>query len=179
MAWDETGNPPGSLYRLTPDGTVTELFGDVGLSNGLDWTDDRRLFYYADSTSGRVDLFDTDPGHRRAVWPAPLRDRPPEPTAIPTASPSTPRAASGWPSGTPANCAATPPTAAWTPWSASPPARSPPPPSAAPTSAPSTSPPPARATPPPTGAEQPHAGDIFACTPGVPGRLPFLFGQTP
>ncbi len=61
MAWDESGSPPGSLYRLAPDGTVTELFGDVGLSNGLDWSDDRRLFYYADSNSGRVDLFDTDP----------------------------------------------------------------------------------------------------------------------
>ena len=40
---------------------VTELFGDVGLSNGLDWTDDRRLFYYSDTTIGRVDVFDTDP----------------------------------------------------------------------------------------------------------------------
>ena len=27
--------------------------------------------------------------------------------------------------------------------------------------------------------EQPHAGDIFACAPGVTGRLPFLFGHTP
>jgi sugar lactone lactonase YvrE len=61
MAWDESGHPPGSLYRLSPDGAVTELFSDVGLSNGLDWTDDRRLFYYADSNIGRVDLFDTDP----------------------------------------------------------------------------------------------------------------------
>jgi xylono-1,5-lactonase len=25
-------------------------------------------------------------------------------------------------------------------------------------------------------AERPHAGDIFACTPGVTGRPPFLFG---
>ena len=61
MAWDEKNGPPCSLYRLAPDGTVTELLGDVGLSNGLDWTDDRRLFYYADSNMGRVDLFDTDP----------------------------------------------------------------------------------------------------------------------
>jgi sugar lactone lactonase YvrE len=60
-AWDETGSPPGSLYRLSPDGTVTEQFGDVGLSNGLDLTEDRKLFYYADSNSERVDLFDTDP----------------------------------------------------------------------------------------------------------------------
>jgi sugar lactone lactonase YvrE len=61
MAWDERNGPPCSLYRLGPDGTVIELLRDVGLSNGLDWTDDRRLFYYADSNTGRVDLFDTDP----------------------------------------------------------------------------------------------------------------------
>ena len=73
MAWDESGNPPGSLYRLAPDGTVAELFDGVGLSNGLDWTDDRRTFYYADSNSGGVDVFDTDPdtgalsGRRRFV----------------------------------------------------------------------------------------------------------------
>ena len=104
MAWDESGNPPGSLYRLAPDGTVTELFGDVGLSNGLDWTDDRRLFYYADSTSGRVDLFDTDPDTGALSGRRPFVS--PPPTAIPTASPSTPKAASGWLSGAPARYAA-------------------------------------------------------------------------
>jgi sugar lactone lactonase YvrE len=26
-------------------------------------------------------------------------------------------------------------------------------------------------------AAEPHAGDIFACTPGVSGRPPFLFGH--
>ena len=61
MAWDESGNPPGSLYRLAPDGVVTELFGDVGLSNGLEWNDDQNLFYYSDTNIGRVDVFDTDP----------------------------------------------------------------------------------------------------------------------
>jgi sugar lactone lactonase YvrE len=61
MAWDEQGGPPCALYRLTPDGTVTELVQDVALSNGLDWSDDRKLFYYADSYAGGVDLFDTDP----------------------------------------------------------------------------------------------------------------------
>jgi sugar lactone lactonase YvrE len=61
MAWAEQGGQPCALYRLTPDGTVTELVQDVALSNGLDWSDDRRLFYYADSYAGGVDLFDTDP----------------------------------------------------------------------------------------------------------------------
>jgi sugar lactone lactonase YvrE len=53
--------PPCTLYRFSPDGTVTEVFGDIGLSNGLDWSDDRRTFYFADSYAGGVDLFDTDP----------------------------------------------------------------------------------------------------------------------
>ena len=52
------------LHQTRPDGFrygVTELVGGVGLSNGLDWSDDRRTFYYADSLSGGVDLFGTDP----------------------------------------------------------------------------------------------------------------------
>jgi sugar lactone lactonase YvrE len=60
MPWRE-GGPACALYRLAPDGQVTELFGGVGLSNGLDWSDDRRTFYYADSRSGGVDTFATDP----------------------------------------------------------------------------------------------------------------------
>jgi sugar lactone lactonase YvrE len=59
-AWAADG-PSGALYRLSPDGAVSEIVGDVGLSNGLDWSDDRRLFYFADSASGGVDVFSTDP----------------------------------------------------------------------------------------------------------------------
>ena len=61
MAVPEDSGYPCSLYRLSPDGVVTELFGDAGLSNGLDWSDDRRVFYYSDSHAGGVDVFDTDP----------------------------------------------------------------------------------------------------------------------
>ena len=49
------------MYRLSPEGAVTELVGGVGLSNGLDWSDDRKTFYYADSLSGGVDAYGTDP----------------------------------------------------------------------------------------------------------------------
>lgn len=55
------GDPGGALYKLTPDGTVSTLISQVGLSNGLDWTDDRRTFYYADSTAQAVDAFTCDP----------------------------------------------------------------------------------------------------------------------
>jgi sugar lactone lactonase YvrE len=176
MAWDESGRPPGSLYRLSPDGAVTELFGAVGLSNGLDWTDDRRLFYYADSISGRVDLFDTDPdtgalAGRRPFVTVPEADGIPDGLTLD---------ADGcvwlavWGSGevrrfTPdgrldtvvrlparqvTSAAFGGPdlgtlyiTCAWEGLS------------------------------PAERAEQPHAGDIFACTPGVPGRPPFLFAR--
>jgi sugar lactone lactonase YvrE len=175
MAWDETGNPPGSLYRLAPDGTVTELFGEVGLSNGLDWSDDRRLFYYADSNSGRVDLFDTDQdtgalGGRRTFVTVPEADGIPDGLTLD---------AEGcvwlavWGSGelrryTPGGRLDTVVRL---------PAR--------------------QVTSAAFGGgdlgtlyittaregyteteltEQPHAGDVFACVPGVTGRLPFLFG---
>jgi sugar lactone lactonase YvrE len=177
MAWDETGNPPGSLYRLSPDGTVAELFGGVGLSNGLDWTGDRKLFYYADSNSGRVDLFDTDPdtgalSGRRPFVTVPDADGIPDGLTLD---------AEGclwlaiWGSGevrrftpegrldTVVRLPARQVTSAafggpdlgtlyiTTAWEGlSPAAR----------------------------AEQPHAGDIFACTPGVTGRPPYLFGKT-
>ena len=174
MAWDETGSPPGSLYRLGPDGTGTEQFGGVGLSNGQDWTEDRKLFYYADSNSGRVDLFDTDPatgalGSRRPFVTIPEAEGIPDGLTLD---------AEGcvwlavWDSGevrrftpdgrldTVVRLPARQVTSAafggpdlgtlyiTTAWEGL-------------TSA--------------DLAEQPHAGDIFACTPGVTGRPPFLF----
>jgi sugar lactone lactonase YvrE len=48
----------GHLYRLDPDGSVDALFGGVTISNGLDWSLDRRSLYYIDSPTRRVDRFD-------------------------------------------------------------------------------------------------------------------------
>jgi sugar lactone lactonase YvrE len=170
MSWDESGNPPGSLYRLSPDGTVTEVFGDVGLSNGLDWTDDRKLFYYSDTVIGRVDVFDTDPetgalsGRREfvtvaqpdgltldaegCVWLAlwgssELRRYTPDgrlDTVVRLPAWQVTSAAFGGP-----DLSTLYITTAW------------------------------EGLTPAERAEQPHAGDIFACTPGVPGRPPYLF----
>jgi sugar lactone lactonase YvrE len=50
----------GAFYRLDPDWTVTRQFGDVTISNGLDWTDDGRTMYYVDSPMQAVDAFDFD-----------------------------------------------------------------------------------------------------------------------
>lgn len=50
----------GSLYRLDPDGRVTRHVTGVHISNGLDWSPDGRLMYYADTGISRVDVFDFD-----------------------------------------------------------------------------------------------------------------------
>ena len=59
MAFDaHTGR--GELYRLDPDLTVTRMLSGVTISNGLDWTADGRTMYYIDTPTGSVDRFDFD-----------------------------------------------------------------------------------------------------------------------
>jgi sugar lactone lactonase YvrE len=48
----------GELYRIDPDGRVSTMLKDVGLSNGLDWSPDGTTFYYIDSFTASVDAFD-------------------------------------------------------------------------------------------------------------------------
>ena len=52
-----------ALYRVerTAQGLVsTRMLPGVTVSNGIDWSLDGRLMYYADSPTGRVDVFDFD-----------------------------------------------------------------------------------------------------------------------
>jgi sugar lactone lactonase YvrE len=165
--------PPCALYRLTPDGSVTELFGGIGLSNGLDWTDDRRSFYFADSFAGGVDVFDTDPdtgalsGRRQfipvsgglpdgltldaegglwlAVWGSgELRRYTPDGRLDTVVKlPATQVTSAAFGGADLSTLYITTARENFTP---------------------------AEIT------AQPHAGDIFACTPGVTGRPPYLFG---
>lgn len=68
----------GALYRLDPDLRVSKAADGVTISNGLDWSDDHRSFFYIDTLAGGsfwdvmkgsvrpgVDKFDVDPetGH--------------------------------------------------------------------------------------------------------------------
>jgi sugar lactone lactonase YvrE len=48
QAWDMK-SPIASLYRLDPDGTVTEMLAGIAESNGLGWSPDGTVFYYTDS----------------------------------------------------------------------------------------------------------------------------------
>ncbi|HEY1916350.1 MAG TPA: SMP-30/gluconolactonase/LRE family protein [Streptosporangiaceae bacterium] len=54
---------PGAcaLYRLDSGGQVSTLLADVTLSNGLGWNPAGDLFYFADTPTEQVDVFDYDP----------------------------------------------------------------------------------------------------------------------
>jgi len=53
--WFDAGDPVGAAGLTRGGGLVLAPVDGFALADhGLDWTDDRRLFYYADSNSGRV-----------------------------------------------------------------------------------------------------------------------------
>jgi sugar lactone lactonase YvrE len=51
----------GSLYRLDADGTITTMVRDLTISNGMAWSPDDRSFYFIDTMTGGIDVFDFDP----------------------------------------------------------------------------------------------------------------------
>lgn len=60
MAYDHVANA-GALYQLRKDGKhIRRLFGDVTISNGLDWTVDESKMFFIDSLLHRVDTFDVE-----------------------------------------------------------------------------------------------------------------------
>ncbi|MEJ8281694.1 SMP-30/gluconolactonase/LRE family protein [Pseudonocardia spirodelae] len=61
MAYDERPGA-GTLYRLGPDLVAEPALTGVTVSNGLAFTADGLRAYYVDTPTGRVDLFDVDPG---------------------------------------------------------------------------------------------------------------------
>jgi sugar lactone lactonase YvrE len=61
MAYDAAPGR-GALYRFDPDGTVTRVLERLTISNGIAWTPDGSRVLYADTGTGRVDVFDYDVG---------------------------------------------------------------------------------------------------------------------
>ena len=59
MGMNEAPNV-GSLYRLNRNLSAEKLFDQVSISNGMAWTSDHKTFYYIDSPTRRVDVFDCD-----------------------------------------------------------------------------------------------------------------------
>lgn len=53
---------PGELYRIDRAAGVTELYGGVGLTNGLGFSPDGRRLYHADSAAAEVLAHEVTPG---------------------------------------------------------------------------------------------------------------------
>jgi len=60
MALDEE-SPLGGLYRVDADLSVATVLTGTVISNGLGWSPSGRDFYFIDSPTRRVDVFDCDP----------------------------------------------------------------------------------------------------------------------
>jgi sugar lactone lactonase YvrE len=57
----QAGGEDGILYRIDPDGNVSVHRRNVGISNTLAWSPDRRHFYFADSLANVIWVYDYDP----------------------------------------------------------------------------------------------------------------------
>jgi xylono-1,5-lactonase len=60
----------GECYRIEPDGSARQLYGDVSLTNGIGLSPDGRRLYHSDTGNRRVichDLEDDQPVNRRAL----------------------------------------------------------------------------------------------------------------
>jgi sugar lactone lactonase YvrE len=56
----EVGRGEGILFRLTPDGGVTEWRRGLGISNTLCWSPDHRRFYFGDTLDNEIRVYDFD-----------------------------------------------------------------------------------------------------------------------
>ena len=59
MALDEC-SPVAALYRVDPDLSVTTVLTGTTISNGLGWSQSAERFYFIDSPTRRIDVFDFD-----------------------------------------------------------------------------------------------------------------------
>jgi sugar lactone lactonase YvrE len=76
MALVKGPRPLGRLHRLDADGSMHVMLRDVGTSNGIVWSLDRRTLYFIDTPLRRVDAFDYEDAtggiaNRRAVITVP------------------------------------------------------------------------------------------------------------
>jgi D-xylonolactonase len=51
---------PGRLYRLDTNGSLHKILDDIGCSNGMGFTLDRKQMYYTDSRVKKIYIFDYD-----------------------------------------------------------------------------------------------------------------------
>jgi len=54
----DSAQQQGALYRLDPDGSRHTILNNIGISNGLEWSPDRKTMYYTDSFQYTIFAFD-------------------------------------------------------------------------------------------------------------------------
>jgi sugar lactone lactonase YvrE len=59
----------GSLYSLSPDGTLKTLLNGLGISNGMAWSPDYKTFYHIDTPTHNVTAYDYDLASGRIANP--------------------------------------------------------------------------------------------------------------
>ncbi|MBI3797584.1 MAG: SMP-30/gluconolactonase/LRE family protein [Deltaproteobacteria bacterium] len=52
---------PGELWRIDGEGNVVQLYGEVGLTNGIGFSPDGRILYHADSAAQHLIVHDVTP----------------------------------------------------------------------------------------------------------------------
>jgi len=57
----EAGGQEGVLYRIAPTGEVTTHRCNIGISNTIAWSPDRRSFYFGDSLANTIWHYDCEP----------------------------------------------------------------------------------------------------------------------
>ena len=68
----------GSLYSLSPDGSVKTLLAGTRISNGLAWSPDYHTFYFIDTPTRTVMAYDYDLTSGEIASPRPAISVPPE-----------------------------------------------------------------------------------------------------
>jgi sugar lactone lactonase YvrE len=71
-------SPLGALFVMESNGRVRRVIGDVVISNGMCWSPDNTKYYYIDSVTQRVDVFDFDLEEGTITNRAPLLRIPPD-----------------------------------------------------------------------------------------------------
>jgi sugar lactone lactonase YvrE len=56
----EAGGTDGVLYRIDPDGKVTEVEDRIGISNTLAWSPDQKIFYFGDTLANTIWSYEYD-----------------------------------------------------------------------------------------------------------------------
>lgn len=58
----DASKPSGGLYRIAPDGEVKRKDSGITVSNGMDWSPDKSIFYFVDTVPGLIYAYDFEPG---------------------------------------------------------------------------------------------------------------------